>query len=159
MPGDPLPPGRIYNSNRFTLNGLAQAFDCEVRDYGIVPDSLGATREVLRRAAAECDVIVNERRRFGGRCRFRQARGGSRGRAAHVAHFDEARTAARVRARRARELHRVAGQSRVELRDLPHIRSSVPAEDARDHAGGSACDPARADFDWPEPTPAASFCA
>ena len=23
MPGDPLPPGRIYNSNRFTLNGLA----------------------------------------------------------------------------------------------------------------------------------------
>ena len=58
MPGDPLPPGRIYNSNRFTLNGLAQAFDCEVRDYGIVPDSLDATREVLRRAAAECDVIV-----------------------------------------------------------------------------------------------------
>jgi len=58
MPGDPLPPGRIYNSNRFTLNGLARAFDCDVRDYGIVPDSLAATREVLRRAAAECDVIV-----------------------------------------------------------------------------------------------------
>lgn len=58
MPGDPLPPGRIYNSNRFTLNGLAAAFGCEVRDYGIVPDKLGATREVLRRAAAENDVIV-----------------------------------------------------------------------------------------------------
>jgi molybdopterin molybdotransferase len=58
MPGDPLPPGRIYNSNRFTLNGLAHAYDCEVRDYGIVPDSLAATREVLRRASAECDVIV-----------------------------------------------------------------------------------------------------
>jgi molybdopterin molybdotransferase len=58
MPGDPLPPGRIYNSNRFTLNGLAQAFDCEVRDYGIVPDTLDATRATLRRAAAECDVIV-----------------------------------------------------------------------------------------------------
>ena len=58
MPGDPLPPGRIYNSNRFTLNGLAAAFGCEVRDYGIVPDSLDATRAVLRRAAAECDVIV-----------------------------------------------------------------------------------------------------
>ncbi|HET7765426.1 MAG TPA: gephyrin-like molybdotransferase Glp [Burkholderiales bacterium] len=58
MPGDPLPPGRIYNSNRFTLNGLAQAFDCEVRDYGIVPDSLDATREVLRRAAGQCDLIV-----------------------------------------------------------------------------------------------------
>ena len=58
MPGDPLPPGRIYNSNRFTLNGLGRAFDCDVRDYGIVPDSLEATRDALRRAAAECDVIV-----------------------------------------------------------------------------------------------------
>ncbi len=58
MPGDPLPPGRIYNSNRFTLNGLAAAFGCEVRDYGIVPDRLEATREVLRHAAAENDIIV-----------------------------------------------------------------------------------------------------
>lgn len=58
MPGDPLPPGRIYNSNRFTLNGMAAAFGCEVKDYGIVPDTLEATREVLRRAAAECDLIV-----------------------------------------------------------------------------------------------------
>ncbi|MGD9952136.1 MAG: gephyrin-like molybdotransferase Glp [Burkholderiales bacterium] len=58
MPGDPLPPGRIYNSNRFTLNGLAAAFGCEVRDYGIVPDSLEATRAVLKQAASECDVIV-----------------------------------------------------------------------------------------------------
>ncbi len=58
MPGDPLPPGRIYNSNRFTLNGLAQLFGCEVRDYGIVPDKLEATRDVLRRAAAENDIIV-----------------------------------------------------------------------------------------------------
>ena len=58
MPGDPLPPGRIYNSSRFTLNGLARIFGCETRDYGIVADSLDATREMLRRAAAECDVIV-----------------------------------------------------------------------------------------------------
>jgi len=33
-------------------------FGCETRDYGIVPDSLAATREVLRPPAAECDVIV-----------------------------------------------------------------------------------------------------
>jgi molybdopterin molybdotransferase len=58
MPGEPLPPGRIYNSNRFTLRGLAEVFGCELKDYGIVPDTLEATREVLRRAAAECDVIV-----------------------------------------------------------------------------------------------------
>ena len=58
MPGEPLAPGRIYNSNRFTLRGLGETFGCELRDYGIVPDSLQATREVLRRAAAECDLIV-----------------------------------------------------------------------------------------------------
>ncbi|MEW5863725.1 MAG: gephyrin-like molybdotransferase Glp [Pseudomonadota bacterium] len=58
MPGDPLAPGKIYNSNRFTLTGLARIFDCEVRDYGIVPDTLEATRQALRRAAGECDIIV-----------------------------------------------------------------------------------------------------
>ena len=58
MPGEPLAPGRIYNSNRFTLRGLAQIYGCDIRDYGIVPDTLAATREVLRRAAAECDVVV-----------------------------------------------------------------------------------------------------
>jgi len=58
MPGEPLAPGRIYNSNRFTLRGLAEVFGCELRDYGIVPDTLEATREVLRRAASECDLIV-----------------------------------------------------------------------------------------------------
>jgi molybdopterin molybdotransferase len=58
MPGEPLAPGRIYNSNRFTLRGLGEVFGCEVRDYGIVPDSLEATRAALQRAAAECDLIV-----------------------------------------------------------------------------------------------------
>src|SRR5438876_3324472 len=58
MPGEPLAPGRIYNSNRFTLRGLGEVFGCELADYGIVPDSLEATRQVLRRAASECDVVV-----------------------------------------------------------------------------------------------------
>jgi molybdopterin molybdotransferase len=58
MPGEPLAPGRIYNSNRFTLRGLAEGYDCELRDYGIVPDSLEATRKVLRKAASECDLVV-----------------------------------------------------------------------------------------------------
>lgn len=58
MPGEPLPPGRIYNSNRYTLNGLLQLFGCEVTDYGIVPDQLEATRAMLRQAAAANDLIV-----------------------------------------------------------------------------------------------------
>jgi len=58
MPGELLAAGRIYNSNRFTLRGLGAVFGCDVHDYGIVPDSLEATRAALRRAAAETDLIV-----------------------------------------------------------------------------------------------------
>ena len=58
MPGEPLPPGAIYNSNRFTLRGLLLALGCEVTDFGIVPDRLDATRETLRRAAAGHDLIL-----------------------------------------------------------------------------------------------------
>lgn len=58
MPGEPLKPGAIYNSNRFTLRGLLENLGCEISDYGIVPDSLQATRETLRRAAADHDLII-----------------------------------------------------------------------------------------------------
>ncbi|MDT7835525.1 molybdopterin molybdotransferase MoeA [Aquabacterium sp. OR-4] len=58
MPGEPLKPGAIYNSNRFTLRGLLQAAGCEVDDLGIVPDNLAATREALRRAAQGNDLIL-----------------------------------------------------------------------------------------------------
>jgi len=58
MPGQPLKPGAIYNSNRFTLRGLLQAAGCEVNDLGIVPDQLAPTRAALRAAAAGNDLIV-----------------------------------------------------------------------------------------------------
>ena len=58
MPGEPLKPGAIYNSNRFMLRGLLQAAGCEVIDLGIVPDRLDATRDALRRAADGNDLIL-----------------------------------------------------------------------------------------------------
>jgi molybdopterin molybdotransferase len=58
MPGEPLKPGAIYNSNRFTLRALIQALGCECTDLGIVPDRLDATRDALRRAAQGNDLIV-----------------------------------------------------------------------------------------------------
>ncbi|TWG79652.1 molybdopterin molybdotransferase [Cupriavidus gilardii J11] len=58
MPGEPLKPGAIYNSNRFTLRGLLQNLGCEVTDFGIVPDTLEATRDTLRRAAQGHDLII-----------------------------------------------------------------------------------------------------
>ncbi|MBX3608189.1 MAG: molybdopterin molybdotransferase MoeA [Piscinibacter sp.] len=58
MPGQPLKPGAIYNSNRFTLRGLIQALGCECNDLGIVPDQREATRAALRAAAQGNDLIV-----------------------------------------------------------------------------------------------------
>ncbi|HJV03389.1 MAG TPA: gephyrin-like molybdotransferase Glp [Burkholderiaceae bacterium] len=58
MPGEPLAPGAIYNSNRFTLRALLENLGCEISDYGIVPDSLDATRAVLRDCARQNDLII-----------------------------------------------------------------------------------------------------
>ncbi|WP_429526905.1 molybdopterin molybdotransferase MoeA [Paraburkholderia youngii] len=58
MPGEPLKPGAIYNSNRFTLRGLLEKLGCDVTDYGIVVDQLDATRATLREAAEAHDLIL-----------------------------------------------------------------------------------------------------
>ena len=58
MPGQPLPPGAIYNSNRHTLMGLVQAAGGVPQDLGVVPDRLEATRQALREAATHSDLII-----------------------------------------------------------------------------------------------------
>ena len=58
MPGEPLPPGAIYNSNRHTLRGLVQATGAQACDVGVVPDDLTATRAALRAAAEQHDLII-----------------------------------------------------------------------------------------------------
>ncbi len=58
MPGDALKPGAIYNSNKFLLRGLLENLGCIITDYGIVPDTLAATRATLRSAAQEHDLII-----------------------------------------------------------------------------------------------------
>ncbi|MBI5793248.1 MAG: molybdopterin molybdotransferase MoeA [Rhodocyclales bacterium] len=58
MPGEPLKPGGIYNSNRYTLSALLEGLGCVVDDMGIVPDTRDATRAALRNAAAGNDLIL-----------------------------------------------------------------------------------------------------
>ena len=57
-PGQPLPAGKIYNSNRYWLVAKLQGMGCQVHDLGIVPDSLAATCQALRDAAQEADVVI-----------------------------------------------------------------------------------------------------
>ncbi len=59
MPGEPLPPGAIYNSNRFMLGALLRGQGCLVTDLGNVPDQLAATRAMLREAAQGHDLILS----------------------------------------------------------------------------------------------------
>lgn len=58
MPGNPLPPGHIYNSNRYVMRGFLHDLGVEVIDLGIIQDERQATRDALRQAAAAADLIV-----------------------------------------------------------------------------------------------------
>lgn len=58
-PGQPLPPGGIYNSNRYFLQALLEGLGCAVTDLGRIPDSLDETRRALESAAEGNDLILS----------------------------------------------------------------------------------------------------
>ena len=57
-PGAPLPPGAIYDANRFMLASLLAGLGCAVTDFGIRPDRPGAVADTLAAASADHDLIV-----------------------------------------------------------------------------------------------------
>ena len=58
QPGEPLPPGGIYNSNRFMVRSLLVTLGCEAIDLGNVPDTLEDTVRAFENAATSADVIL-----------------------------------------------------------------------------------------------------
>lgn len=58
-PGQTVQPGQIYNSNRYLMNGLLEAWGFEVLDMGIAPDDPGVITSMLEQAAGEADVIIS----------------------------------------------------------------------------------------------------
>jgi molybdopterin molybdotransferase len=59
IPPEQLPPGAIYNSNRFFLAALLRRLGCIVDDLGAVPDRFDATVQVLEAAARQHDLILS----------------------------------------------------------------------------------------------------
>nr|CDQ36357.1 Molybdopterin molybdenumtransferase [Virgibacillus halodenitrificans] len=57
-PGESLPPAGIYDTNRFSLQGLLSRLGCEVIDLGILHDDLDSMRASLAAAAHEADMVV-----------------------------------------------------------------------------------------------------
>ena len=58
LPGEALPPGHIYDSNRFVLNALLEDWSIQVQDLGIIPDDENALREAFVKADEENDIVL-----------------------------------------------------------------------------------------------------
>jgi molybdopterin molybdotransferase len=56
--GQPLDPGCVYDSNRYTLFGMLTRLGCEIIDMGIVRDEPQALEQALREACSKADAIV-----------------------------------------------------------------------------------------------------
>jgi molybdopterin molybdotransferase len=53
-----LPPGAIFDANRYTLQALLQGLGCVVSDLGILPDRSDGLRAALVGAAADHDLVM-----------------------------------------------------------------------------------------------------
>ena len=56
--GNPLAPGQIYDSNRYTLHGLLSRLGVDIIDMGVVPDRPEALEAALVEAAQIADAII-----------------------------------------------------------------------------------------------------
>jgi molybdopterin molybdotransferase len=57
-PGEALPPGAIYDANRYILLALLGGLGANVTDLGILPDRAAAIRDALTAAAGGHDLIL-----------------------------------------------------------------------------------------------------
>src|SRR6185295_13254273 len=56
--GQPLGPGQIYDSNRYTIYGLLVRLGCEVLDMGVIRDTPRDVEHAFREAAQVADVVI-----------------------------------------------------------------------------------------------------
>jgi molybdopterin molybdotransferase len=56
--GEPLDPGCVYDSNRYTLWGMLQRLGVDLLDLGVVRDEPDALRRAFRCAARDADAVI-----------------------------------------------------------------------------------------------------
>ena len=56
--GQPLNPGEVYDSNRYTLHGLLQRAGMDMVDLGVVPDDRTQIRSAFLSAAHSADALI-----------------------------------------------------------------------------------------------------
>ena len=56
--GEPLGPGEIHDSNRYTLHGMLQKLGVEIIDMGVVRDRRELIEQAFREAATGADAII-----------------------------------------------------------------------------------------------------
>lgn len=56
--GEPLAEGQIYDSNRYGIKPLIEAFGCEAIDLGIIPDCPETLKQTFDKAQSLADVVV-----------------------------------------------------------------------------------------------------
>ncbi|WP_034300127.1 gephyrin-like molybdotransferase Glp [Herbaspirillum sp. RV1423] len=56
--GEPLDPGCVYDSNRYTLYGMLTRLGCEIIDMGVVKDDPVAMEAAFRSACEHADAVI-----------------------------------------------------------------------------------------------------
>ncbi|WP_027804064.1 molybdopterin molybdotransferase MoeA [Paraburkholderia dilworthii] len=56
--GEPLDPGSVYDSNRYTLFAMLRRLNVDTLDFGVIRDEPAALEAALRSAAASADVVL-----------------------------------------------------------------------------------------------------
>jgi molybdopterin molybdotransferase len=57
--GTPLEPGKIYDSNRYSLYGMLAGMAVDIIDLGVVRDDLDSMCEILTMASTRADLIIS----------------------------------------------------------------------------------------------------
>ena len=57
--GEPLAPGKIFDSNRYSLYGLLSRMAVDIIDLGVVPDDPDSMRDLLEKVSIQADLIIS----------------------------------------------------------------------------------------------------